>query len=73
MGWVLLFNRAGKYDESDGAPIEGNTKLEITWTDHSPGDWSSPSPSYSMNVNDSLQHLGAQAQIRPRHRYPTLS
>ena len=21
MGWVLLFNRAGKYDESDGAPI----------------------------------------------------
>ena len=32
MGWVLLFNRAGKYDESDGAPIEGNTKLEIIWT-----------------------------------------
>lgn len=30
--WAVLFNRAEKYDESDGLPIEGNTKLEITWT-----------------------------------------
>lgn len=30
--WAVLFNRADKYDETDGLPIEGNTKLEITWT-----------------------------------------
>ena len=30
--WSVLFNRAEKYDESDGLPIEGNTRLEITWT-----------------------------------------
>lgn len=30
--WAVIFNRAEKYDESDGLPIEGNTKLEITWT-----------------------------------------
>ena len=29
IGWVLIFNRAPKYDESFGEPIEGNTKLEI--------------------------------------------
>lgn len=30
--WSVLFNRAEKYDESDGLPIEGNNKLEVTWT-----------------------------------------
>jgi len=30
--WAVIFNRAEKYDETDGLPIEGNTKLEITWT-----------------------------------------
>ena len=29
IGWVLIFNRAPKYDESFGDPIEGNTNLEI--------------------------------------------
>ncbi|MBC1261474.1 cytochrome c oxidase subunit II [Synechococcus sp. BSF8S] len=32
MVWVVLFNRAEKYDISDAEPIEGNTTLEITWT-----------------------------------------
>jgi cytochrome c oxidase subunit II len=32
MAWTLLFNRAPKYDMEDGDPIEGNLKLEITWT-----------------------------------------
>ncbi|WP_216899948.1 cytochrome c oxidase subunit II [Synechococcus sp. CCY 9618] len=32
MLWTLLFNRAPKYDMEDGDPIEGNLKLEITWT-----------------------------------------
>ncbi len=62
IGWVLLFNRAGKYDESDGAPIEGNTKLEITWT-IIPLVTVFLIASYSMNVNMKLQTLG------PKHKY----
>ncbi len=30
--YSLLFHRAGKYDFSDGPPIEGNNTLEIVWT-----------------------------------------
>ncbi|NJO43581.1 MAG: cytochrome c oxidase subunit II [Cyanobacteria bacterium CRU_2_1] len=30
--YSILFNRAGKYDFSDGPAIEGNTTLEIVWT-----------------------------------------
>ncbi|ABI47381.1 possible cytochrome c oxidase subunit II [Synechococcus sp. CC9311] len=62
IGWVLLFNRAGKYDESDGAPIEGNTKLEITWT-IIPLVTVFLIATYSMNVNMKLQTLG------PKHKY----
>ncbi len=32
LGYSVLFQRAGKYDYSDGPPIEGNVKLEIVWT-----------------------------------------
>jgi cytochrome c oxidase subunit II len=32
MAWTVLFNRAPKYDMEDGAPIEGNLRLEIAWT-----------------------------------------
>jgi heme/copper-type cytochrome/quinol oxidase subunit 2 len=32
IAWTLLFDRAAKYDRDDGEPIEGNLKLEITWT-----------------------------------------
>ena len=62
MGWVLLFNRAGKYDESDGAPIEGNTKLEIVWT-IIPLVTVFVIATYTMNVNMKLQTLG------PKHKY----
>ena len=62
MGWVLLFNRAGKYDESDGAPIEGNTKLEIIWT-IIPLVTVFVIAAYTMNVNMKLQNLG------PKHKY----
>ena len=62
MGWVLLFNRAGKYDESDGAPIEGNTRLEITWT-VIPLLLVFAIAIYSMQVNDKLDALG------PKHKY----
>ncbi|MGF1569851.1 MAG: cytochrome c oxidase subunit II [Nodosilinea sp.] len=30
--YSVLFQRADKYDESDGPPIEGNLMLEIVWT-----------------------------------------
>lgn len=30
--YSIIFHRAGKYDDSDGPPIEGNVKLEIVWT-----------------------------------------
>ncbi len=30
--YSMLFQRAAKYDISDGPPIEGNLKLEIVWT-----------------------------------------
>ncbi len=32
LSYAVLFQRADKYDESDGPPIEGNIKLEIIWT-----------------------------------------
>ncbi|MBD2326174.1 cytochrome c oxidase subunit II [Alkalinema sp. FACHB-956] len=30
--YAVLFQRAGKYDASDGPPIEGNITLEVVWT-----------------------------------------
>ncbi|HEY9645823.1 MAG TPA: cytochrome c oxidase subunit II, partial [Chroococcidiopsis sp.] len=30
--YSVLFQRAGKYDTSDGPPIEGNVTLEVIWT-----------------------------------------
>ena len=30
--YAVLFQRAGKYDTSDGPPIEGNVPLEVVWT-----------------------------------------
>jgi cytochrome c oxidase subunit 2 len=32
LSYSVLFQRADKYDESDGPPIEGNVQLEIIWT-----------------------------------------
>ncbi|MEM7712587.1 MAG: cytochrome c oxidase subunit II [Cyanobacteria bacterium P01_A01_bin.68] len=30
--YAIVFNRTGKYDISDGPPIEGNITLEVVWT-----------------------------------------
>ncbi len=30
--YSMIYQRAAKYDPTDGPPIEGNTKLEIVWT-----------------------------------------
>ncbi|MEM7759994.1 MAG: cytochrome c oxidase subunit II, partial [Cyanobacteria bacterium P01_A01_bin.40] len=32
IGYNVIYNRAGRYNTSDGPPIEGNIKLEIVWT-----------------------------------------
>lgn len=32
LSYSILFQQAGKYDNSDGPPIEGNVPLEIIWT-----------------------------------------
>lgn len=32
IGYNIIFYRAGRYDTSDGPPIEGNIRLEILWT-----------------------------------------
>ena len=53
--------RADKYDESYGAPIEGNTRLEITWT-LIPTVVVFAIAIYSMQVNDKLDALGPRIQ-----------
>ena len=62
IGWTLLFNRAPKYDESYGEPIEGNNRLEITWT-VIPTVIVFAIAIYSMQVNDKLDALG------PKQKY----
>ena len=62
IAWTLLFNRAPKYDESYGEPIEGNNRLEITWT-IIPTVIVFAIAIYSMQVNDKLDALG------PKHKY----
>lgn len=62
IAWTLLFNRAAKYDESYGEPIEGNNRLEITWT-IIPTVIVFAIAIYSMQVNDKLDALG------PKHKY----
>lgn len=62
IGWTLLFNRAPKYDESYGEPIEGNNRLEITWT-VIPTVIVFAIALYSMQVNDKLDALG------PKQKY----
>jgi cytochrome c oxidase subunit 2 len=62
MGWVLLFNRAEKYDMSDAEPIEGNTKLEIIWT-VIPAIIVFGIAFYSVRVNQKLAVLGPMEHI----------
>lgn len=62
IAWTILFNRAPKYDESYGEPIEGNNRLEITWT-IIPTVIVFAIAIYSMQVNDKLDALG------PKHKY----
>ena len=60
--WSVIANRAEKYDESDGLPIEGNTKLEIIWT-VIPFIIVMALAFYSIDVNGKLDTLG------PKNKY----
>ncbi len=60
--WSVILNRAEKYDESDGLPIEGNTRLEITWT-VIPFVIVMALAFYSIQVNEKLASLG------PKQKY----
>lgn len=63
MGWVILFNRAPKYNEEDGDPIEGNIKLEIIWT-IIPLLVVFAIAAYSIKVNETLSTLGPKQKYR---------
>ena len=62
IAWVLIFNRAPKYDETDGEPIEGNLKLEIIWT-LLPLFLVMAIAIYATKVNTSLQNLGSKEKF----------
>ena len=70
IGWVLLFNRAPKYDESYGEPIEGNIKLEIVWT-LVPLFLVIAIAIYSTKVNTTLQNLGEKTKYDSQKELPT--
>ncbi|WP_115017014.1 cytochrome c oxidase subunit II [Synechococcus sp. UW140] len=59
--WSVLFSRADKYDESDGLPIEGNTRLEIAWT-VIPFVVVMALAFYSIHVNEQLASLGPKTK-----------
>ena len=59
MAWILLFNRAPKYDESNGEPLEGNVKLEIIWT-VVPLILVLGISTYATKVNYKLENLGSK-------------
>tara|TARA_B100000965_G_scaffold170241_1_gene142009 strand:- start:878 stop:1813 length:936 start_codon:yes stop_codon:yes gene_type:complete len=59
MAWILIFNRAPKYDESNGQPLEGNVKLEILWT-VIPLILVLAISTYSTKVNYKLKNLGSK-------------
>ena len=59
MAWILVFNRAPKYDESNGEPLEGNLKLEIIWT-IVPLILVLGISTYSTSVNYKLENLGSK-------------
>jgi cytochrome c oxidase subunit 2 len=64
LAWVVLFNRAEKYDISDGEPIEGNTTLEIVWT-AIPLVLVVAIAVYAIDVNRQIGLIGPMEHIHP--------
>ena len=65
MAWVVLVNRAAKYDESDAEPVEGNTRLEVIWT-AIPFLLVMAIAVYAIQVNSRLGILGPMEHIHAR-------
>ena len=61
MAWILIFNRAPKYDESNGQPLEGNVKLEVIWT-IIPLILVLAIATYAPKVNYKLENLGSKTK-----------
>ncbi len=72
IAYSIIFNRAGKYDTSDGPAIEGNVTLEIVWTaiPFALVIWIG---AYSYQVYDqmsilgSMQHQSMSMSMEPAH------
>lgn len=60
--WTVLFNRASKYDMENGAPIEGNEKLEIIWT-LTPLVLVMAIAWHTIGVNATLDTLGGKERV----------
>ena len=72
MALTLLFHRAEKYDMSDAEPVEGNTRLEITWT-VIPLVLVMGIAFYSVQVNTRLDELGPMDHIHVGSRSEELA
>ena len=66
MVWVMLFNRAEKYDESDAVPVEGNTPLEVVWT-AIPFVLVMTIAFWTIRASSELGTLGPMEHIHPRN------
>ena len=70
--WTLLFNRAPRYDLVDGDPIEGNTRLEITWT-VLPFVLVMLIAAHTIRVNHTLATLGGKERVAENGAAPALT
>ncbi len=61
--WTVLFHRAPKYDLENGAPIEGNLRLEIVWT-LVPLVLVMAIAWHAIQVNQTLATLGGKQRVR---------
>ena len=62
--YSVLFQRAGKYDFSDGPAIEGNVTLEVVWT-AIPFALVLWIASYSYQIYDQMAILGPMEHVHP--------
>ena len=72
IAWTLLFNRAPRYDLVDGDPIEGNLRLEITWT-VLPFVVVMLIAAHTIRVNHTLATLGGKERVAENGAAPALT
>ncbi|MBE9069450.1 cytochrome c oxidase subunit II [Leptolyngbya cf. ectocarpi LEGE 11479] len=64
LAYAVLFQRAGKYDASDGPAIEGNVTLEVVWT-AIPFVLVMWIAFYSFQIYDQMSILGPMEHVHP--------